>query len=273
MTDERTPLIHPRVSSLRDSESDYEAGPTRGLRVSRRGSIRFSVRSNATFVEPEGPDGGWGWVVVLSSFMCLCVLDGAAYTFGVFIDPLIEEMGGGRGQTSVAGSLLVSTYAFTGPVASKLVTKFGTRKVCMAGALIAAIGLGLGSITKSLLGVLVTYSIITGVGFGLMYIPSIVAVANHFTRQRSLAIGICLCGAGVGTFALSPLETYITQNYGWRWGFVSLALLSVCCCLCGATMTKVDRQPWIPAVPEQQTGLESNLRHLIKVLFRGQHII
>ena len=54
-------------------------------------------------MEPEGPDGGWGWVVVLASFMCLCVLDGAAYTFGVFIDPLIEEMGGGRGQTSVAG--------------------------------------------------------------------------------------------------------------------------------------------------------------------------
>ena len=46
MTDERTPLIHPRVSSLRDSESDYEAGPTRGLRVSRRGSIRKNSKWN-----------------------------------------------------------------------------------------------------------------------------------------------------------------------------------------------------------------------------------
>ena len=97
--------------------------------VTRRGSIRFSVRSSATFVEPEGPDGGWGWLVVLASFICLCVLDGAAYTFGVFIDPLIEEMGGGRGQTSLAGSLLVATYAFTGPLASRLVNRFGTRKV------------------------------------------------------------------------------------------------------------------------------------------------
>ena len=61
-------------------------------------------------MEPEGPDGGWGWVVVLSSFMCLCVLDGAAYTFGVFIDPLIEEMGGGRGQTSVAGCNFPNRY-------------------------------------------------------------------------------------------------------------------------------------------------------------------
>ena len=99
----------------------------RGL--TRRGSIRFSVRSSASFVEPDGPDGGWGWLVVLASFTCLCVLDGAAYTFGVFIDPLIEEMGGGRGQTSLAGSLLVATYAFTGPLASRLVNRYGTRKV------------------------------------------------------------------------------------------------------------------------------------------------
>ena len=52
----------------------------------------------------QGPDGGWGWVVVAASFICLCVLDGAAYTFGIFLDPLIEEMGGGRGQTSLAGT-------------------------------------------------------------------------------------------------------------------------------------------------------------------------
>ena len=40
----------------------------------------------------QGPDGGWGWVVVAASFICLCVLDGAAYTFGIFLDPLIEEV-------------------------------------------------------------------------------------------------------------------------------------------------------------------------------------
>ena len=255
--DERSPLIHPRLSSLVNGQSDLDVdGPSPGnSRVTRRGSIRFSVRSNATFVEPEGPDGGWGWIVVLASFICLCVLDGAAYTFGVFIDPLIEEMGGGRGQTSIAGSLLVATYAFTGPFASRLVTRFGTRKVCISGCVIAAIGLGLGSITESLLGIIITYSVITGFGFGLMYIPSIVAVANHFTKKRSLAIGICLCGAGVGTFALSPLETWITQNYGWRWGFLSLAMLSLVCCICGATMSKVERQSWVPAHPEHDTNV------------------
>ena len=122
----------------------------------------------------------------------------------------------------------------------------------------AAVGLALGSLTKSLLGVIVTYSIITWVGFGLMYIPSIVAVANHFTRQRSLAIGICLCGAGVGTFALSPLQTFITQTYGWRAAFLSLALLSALCSVCGASMTRVERQSWQPAQPSSQPPTSSS---------------
>ncbi len=32
-------------------------------------------------------------------------------------------------------------------------------------------------------------SLMTGLGFGLMYIPAVVAVAEHFNRRRSLAIG------------------------------------------------------------------------------------
>ena len=257
MPEERTPLLRTRVNTLIHDEDTFDV-PRPGMpRVTRRGSIRFSISPDANFVEPAGPDGGWGWVVVFSSFICLCVLDGAAYTFGVFLDPLIEEMGGGRGQTSLAGSLLVATYAFTGPLASRLVSKFGTRKVCIAGGVIAAVGLCVGSFTRSLVGVMITYSIVTGVGFGLMYIPSIVAVANHFTQKRSLAIGICLCGAGFGTFALSPLETFITQNYGWRWGFLSLSGLSLVCCLCGLTMTKVERESWVPAQPESVSEAES----------------
>ena len=34
-----------------------------------------------------------------------------------------------------------------------------------------------------------TYSLIVGLGFGMMYIPAIVAVASHFKTRRALALG------------------------------------------------------------------------------------
>ena len=37
--------------------------------------------------------------------------------------------------------------------------------------------------------VIVGYSVMSGVGFGLMYIPAVVAAAPYFHKRRALAIG------------------------------------------------------------------------------------
>ncbi len=34
------------------------------------------------------PDGGFGWVVVVASFMCSLVVDGSANVFGILLEPL-----------------------------------------------------------------------------------------------------------------------------------------------------------------------------------------
>ena len=45
-----------------------------------------------------------------------------------------------------------------------------------------------------------------------MYIPAVVAVAEHFHKRQSLAMGICVCGTGVGTFLLAPAELYFLDR-------------------------------------------------------------
>jgi len=193
--------------------------------------------------DEQGPDGGFGWVVLVSSFFCLSVLDGVAYTFGVFLDPLAREMKVKRSSISVSGSLLVSIYAFSGPLAAKLVTRFGTRKICMLGCLLAGIGLAGSSMINSLPAFIVVYSVLVGFGFGLMYVPSVVAVANHFTKLRSLAIGICLCGAGIGTFVLAPLESYLIDIYGRRVTFLVLSSFCFLAMVGAMTMRPVKFVP------------------------------
>ena len=53
-------------------------------------------------------------------------------------------------------------------------------------------------------------------GFGLMYLPSVVIVSKHFLARRSLANGIVLCAAGVGTFVVAPLAQVMLEQWGWR---------------------------------------------------------
>merc|ERR1719228_234084 len=114
------------------------------LRVYIRGKMAQTEQEQPLISDPqERSEGGWGWVVVCASFVCVCVLDGIGYSFGVFLEPLLaeSEIGEGRGVLSLAGSMQVSVYGLSSPLVSKLMKRYGERKPCMAGAMVSAIGL------------------------------------------------------------------------------------------------------------------------------------
>ena len=67
----------------------------------------------------------WRWVVVLSSFYCIAILDGVGYTTGILLDSLLQDLGGGRALMSLAGSLQVGVYCLSGPLVGKLVSTHG----------------------------------------------------------------------------------------------------------------------------------------------------
>lgn len=66
---------------------------------------------------PPPPDGGYGWVIVFASFMCNMIVDGIAYTFGVFISEFVNTFGEGQGKIAWVGSLLSGMYLTAGKYA------------------------------------------------------------------------------------------------------------------------------------------------------------
>ena len=63
-------------------------------------------------------------------------------------------------------------YCLSGPLVGALVTTHGCRPVCVTGAVLAALGLLAGSFAPSLSILIWCYSVVTGLGFGLTYLPS-----------------------------------------------------------------------------------------------------
>lgn len=61
-------------------------------------------------------DGGYGWVIVIASFLCNMVVDGIAYTFGVFLDDFAKSFGETKGTVTWVGSLLSGMYLTAGRV-------------------------------------------------------------------------------------------------------------------------------------------------------------
>lgn len=58
--------------------------------------------------------GGYGWIIILASFLNHVIVDGICFTFAIFLSPLQKHFQSGAGKTNLAGSLLSGGYLLAG---------------------------------------------------------------------------------------------------------------------------------------------------------------
>lgn len=56
----------------------------------------------------------------------------------------------------------------------------------------------------------------SGLGFGLLYLPSVVGVGFYFEKKRALATGVAVCGTGVGTFCMTLIMKELIEYVDWK---------------------------------------------------------
>lgn len=112
---------------------------------------------------------------------------------------------------------------------SALTNKYGCRAVCIAGSIIGCAAFVLSTFSPNVNILMLTYGVMGGLGFGLIYLPAVVCVGYYFETKRSLATGIAVCGSGFGTFAFAPLATMLLEKYDWRGANLILAGLILKC--------------------------------------------
>ena len=57
---------------------------------------------------------------------------------------------------------------------------------------------------------------ITGVGIGLGYNPSMTILSRHFNKYNKVAVGLSMCGVGISSFAWPPVMKALEDAFGWR---------------------------------------------------------
>ena len=50
------------------------------------------------------PDGGWGWVICIATFMCHFVVGGTYYSYGIMLPHLIQQLNSDHVTISMIGS-------------------------------------------------------------------------------------------------------------------------------------------------------------------------
>ncbi|XP_035784532.1 uncharacterized protein LOC118462702 [Anopheles albimanus] len=191
--------------------------------VSMNDSIVSSYQEPEKKKPPKIPDGGYGWVIVFSSFMISLIMDGVSFSFGLIYTELLDYFGASKSKTAWIGSLFIAVPLLSGPIMSNLVDRYGCRKMTMLGGTIGGIGFVLASYAQSIEQLYVTFGILAGVGLGVGYVTVVVSVAFWFDKRRTFATGIGASGTGIGTFVYAPLCQWLINEFGWRGATLVLA--------------------------------------------------
>ncbi|VEL34221.1 unnamed protein product, partial [Protopolystoma xenopodis] len=189
---------------------------------------------------PEPPDGGWGWVVVVAAFFVHLITDGVSVSFGIFLEDLMADFDEKMSTTSWVGSFAYGIPMLSAPISTVLINNFGCRFVCILGGIISALGCVAGYFVQSILGLIFTFGVLSGIGSGFSLTAALIIVSVYFDDKRATATGLSIAGMGMGAFLFAPLVDLLINLYTWRGTMLILAGCFLHLVVCGALMRPVE---------------------------------
>jgi MFS family permease len=146
---------------------------------------------------------------VLPAALPLMVLLGSLYAWSLFLEPLEAALGAGRAAVSTVFALATIGFAVSMVVAPGLFHRLPASRVALSACLLAAAGLALGGLHRSLLAVQLGSGVLFGVGSGVGYGLALQLVSDAFPRRRGLATGAVVAAYALGAVVFAP---------AFRWG-------------------------------------------------------
>uniref|UniRef100_A0ABM5G385 Monocarboxylate transporter 14 isoform X1 n=2 Tax=Pogona vitticeps TaxID=103695 RepID=A0ABM5G385_9SAUR len=184
-------------------------------------------------------DGGWAWMMVLSSFLVHILVMGSQMALGILNKEWLEEFGESRGLTAWVSSLSMGTTLIVGPFIGLFINTCGCRKTAIAGGILNALGWILSSYASNVYYLFMTFGVTAGIGSGMVYLPAVVMVGEYFQKRRALAQGLSTTGTGFGAFLMTALLKYLCLEFGWRNAMLIQGAVSLNLCVCGALMRPI----------------------------------
>ena len=164
-------------------------------------------------------------LLCLSNIM---ISSGVAQSFSVIFLALLSDFGMSRAELSGIFSLFIFVFFSGGILVGPLVDKFGPRWVIPAGSLMIGFGLIACSRISSPYQLYPFYGLIASLGAcGTSWLPNSIVISNWFVRKRGMAVGIMMCGNGLGILVFIPLTQAIIAWAGWRNAFLTIALMAM----------------------------------------------
>ncbi|NWI66618.1 MOT14 protein, partial [Todus mexicanus] len=203
-------------------------------------------------------DGGWAWMIVLSSFLVHILTMGSQMALGILNMKWLEEFNQSRGLTAWVSSLSMGITLIVGPFIGLFISMCGCRKTAIIGGILNALGWILSAYVSNVHYLFLTFGVTAGVGSGMVYLPAVVMVGQYFQKRRALAQGLSTTGTGFGAFLMTALLEYLCIEFGWRNAMFIQGAISLNLCVCGALMRPLSPKDVVSETYVLRSNSEDN---------------
>ncbi|TVY47008.1 Aspyridones efflux protein [Lachnellula occidentalis] len=189
--------------------------------------------------QPQGPPpppngGAQAWLQVLGAHLLFFNSWGIINTFGAY-QAFYEQhllLTHSSSQISWIGTFQGFLLVFFSFIAGPIFDRGYFHALILTGTFLVVLGMMMTSLATQYWQLFLAQGVVTGLGAGCLFLPSIAIVATYFTTKRALTMGITAAGGSIGSVIYPVVFHKLQPQIGFAWatriiGFIALATLLV----------------------------------------------
>jgi len=201
------------------------------------------------------------YIIVAACFGIKATGVGLFVTYGVFINPLIEEFGWTRAAISGASSLGFFIMGLLGIIVGRLNDKIGPRKVMLFTSCFIGLGFFLTAKTQSIWQLYLFYGVLFGIGMSSIDVIALSTTARWFIKRRGIVTGLVKVGTGAGQLIVPLTASLLITGFGWRTSFIIIGISGMILLLLISRLLRRDPEE-MGLNSQEQTGSKIDVEGL-----------
>lgn len=193
------------------------------------------VRTRDSAKDPgPAPDRGFkAWSHAVLVHLVIFNTWGYINSFGLFQTYYVRTFHVQPSAVSWVGSLQIFLTFFIGTFSGRAADAGFFKLFFVIGSTVQLLGIFMTSLSTKYWHLLLAQGICTGVGNGLVFVPSLSVLSTYFVKNRSLALGFAASGSSTGGLVFPAIAERLLPQVGFAWavrvmGFVMMGTMLTC---------------------------------------------
>lgn len=197
------------------------------------------------------------WWQLLFGFIAMMAISSPQYVWTLFVGPLGKQLGGSLAALQVTFLLLIVLQTFFSPFQAYFVERFGPRLLISLGAAFSGLSWIFAAHASSLFALYLSYSVLGGIGTGIIYVGIIGLMVRWFPDRRGLAAGVTAAGYGAGAIVTTfPISNMLATS-GYAHTLVVFGAIQGVVGVLAAQGLRTPPATWIQAAPQLSAAREA----------------